>query len=205
MPYDNFMVHFESKEGCVGALSRGPWTIFGKCLILRKWTPKFKPRDAIKYVPSWVRIADLPLHLYQEKILLQAATGLGCPIRIDNRTVFIGRGKYARICIEVGLEKPLKGSISINGDRFLVEYEAISSICFGCGRVGHIKTHFHYTKAKQNQKKFKRRVPKRLIRRLLVRQESSTRWNRSWPAMRIFTVLGWRSLEGLGVNQIKIV
>ncbi|KAI8549924.1 hypothetical protein RHMOL_Rhmol06G0063000 [Rhododendron molle] len=47
------------------------------------------------------------------------------------------RGKYARVCVEIDLNKPLKSRIYIEGKIYRIEYEHIPIMCFGCGRVGH--------------------------------------------------------------------
>lgn len=40
--------------------------------------------------------------------------------------------------MEVNLNKPLKGSVMINGERYYVSYEGISTICSTCGMYGHL-------------------------------------------------------------------
>lgn len=40
--------------------------------------------------------------------------------------------------MEVNLNKPLKGSVMINGERYYVSYEGMSTICSICGLYGHL-------------------------------------------------------------------
>lgn len=40
--------------------------------------------------------------------------------------------------MEVNLNKPLKGTMIINGERYWVSYEGISTICSTCGMYGHL-------------------------------------------------------------------
>ncbi|XP_023633443.1 uncharacterized protein LOC111829041 [Capsella rubella] len=50
----------------------------------------------------------------------------------------IERARFARICVEVDLKKPLKGTIMMNCERYFVSYEGLSSVCSGCGVYGHL-------------------------------------------------------------------
>ncbi|KAL7206158.1 hypothetical protein ACSBR2_018966 [Camellia fascicularis] len=49
------------------------------------------------------------------------------------------RGKYARVCVEMDLRKPLISHITIGRYHYVVEYEHFHLLCFSCGRVGHRK------------------------------------------------------------------
>ena len=49
------------------------------------------------------------------------------------------RGSYARLCIQVDLDKPLINTVKIGRLRQKVMYEGISSLCFCCERIGHKK------------------------------------------------------------------
>lgn len=42
------------------------------------------------------------------------------------------------MCVEVNLKKPLKGTVVINGERYVVAYEGLTNICSGCGLYGHM-------------------------------------------------------------------
>nr|POE45061.1 hypothetical protein CFP56_24993 [Quercus suber] len=47
------------------------------------------------------------------------------------------RGKYARLCIQIDVNKPLVDTILIGCFEQSVTYEGIYKLCFTCGRVGH--------------------------------------------------------------------
>lgn len=66
------------------------------------------------------------------------ARGLGNLVRVDLATLRFQCARFARICVEVNLTKPLKGSVKINGERYYVAYEGLSNICSGCGIYGHL-------------------------------------------------------------------
>lgn len=56
----------------------------------------------------------------------------------DLTTLNFERARFARVCVEVNLAKPLKGTILINGERYFVAYEGLSEICSKCGIYGHL-------------------------------------------------------------------
>lgn len=148
LPRGFFLVIFEKKEACLGALSGGPWSVFGRCITMELWTVDFKTTDTIKTAPVWIRISDIPMELYQENVLLKLVAGIGKPIKVDTKTTYTNRANFVRVCIKVDLEVSLKGTMSINGNRFLVEYEGLPSICFECGMGGHPKSHCLHSKEK---------------------------------------------------------
>nr|POE44756.1 hypothetical protein CFP56_75799 [Quercus suber] len=47
------------------------------------------------------------------------------------------RGGYARLCVQIDVDKPLISSIRVGGLVQRVLYEGISSLCFCCGKLGH--------------------------------------------------------------------
>ncbi|XP_028789781.1 uncharacterized protein LOC114745779 [Neltuma alba] len=51
------------------------------------------------------------------------------------------KGCFARICVELDLNAPLRPLILVNGKAKRVQYEGIHLICFRCGRYGHNADH----------------------------------------------------------------
>ncbi|KAI7990718.1 hypothetical protein LOK49_LG12G02460 [Camellia lanceoleosa] len=47
------------------------------------------------------------------------------------------RDRYARVCVEMDLRKPLTSYLIIGKYKYVVEYEHVHLLCFACGRVGH--------------------------------------------------------------------
>lgn len=64
-------------------------------------------------------------------------SAIGIPIRVDEPTLKRDRGRFARLCIEVDLSRPLKGELLVNGELLKLEYENLHVICFTCGCYGH--------------------------------------------------------------------
>ncbi|EOA12095.1 hypothetical protein CARUB_v10016517mg, partial [Capsella rubella] len=139
LPRQFFMIRFEREEEYLAALTGGPWRVFGSHLMVQAWSSDFNPlRDDIVTTPVWVRLSNLPVFFYHQDILLGIASGLGKPIKVDVTTLNFERARFARVCVEINLSKPVKGSVMINGDRYYVAYEGLSNICSGCGVYGHL-------------------------------------------------------------------
>ena len=133
-----FLVRFYSKEDLENVLKKGPWFIGDHFLSLRPWEPFFKPSSAnVSLVAVWIRLNELPIELYETEVLKEIGGNIGKVLRIDSHTAMEARGKYARLCIQVDVNKPLINTIIIGRFEQGVTYEGIQRLCFSCGRVGH--------------------------------------------------------------------
>ena len=132
-----FLVRFYAKEDLDAVLDKGPWFIGDIFLSLRPWEPFFKPSAAsVSSIAVWVRLHELPIELYETDALKQIGESLGRVLRIDAHTAMEARGKYARLCIQIDVSKPLVDTILIGRFEQPVMYEGIHKLCFTCGRVG---------------------------------------------------------------------
>ena len=139
LPRQFFMIRFDLKDEYLEALTGGPWRVFGSHLVVQAWSPAFNPsRDSITTTPVWVRLSNIPVTYYHPNILMAVARGLGKPIKVDLTTLHVERARFARVCVEVDLSKPLKGTLMVNGERHFVAYEGLMNICSGCGIYGHL-------------------------------------------------------------------
>lgn len=139
LPRQFFMIRFELEEEYLTALTGGPWKAFGSYLMAQAWSPDFDPlKDEIVTTPVWVRLSNIPVNFYHKTILLGIAKGLGNPVKVDLTTLQFERARFARVCVEVNLKKPLKGTVMINGERYFVSYEGLTNICSHCGLYGHL-------------------------------------------------------------------
>ena len=85
----------------------------------------------------WVRFPELPIKFYDAIVLKQIGSVIEPVIRIDSFMASDSRGSYARLCIQVNLDKPLINKVKVGRLKQKVMYEGISSLCFSCGRLGH--------------------------------------------------------------------
>ncbi|KAL8136630.1 LOW QUALITY PROTEIN: hypothetical protein V2J09_002631 [Rumex salicifolius] len=147
LPNNFFLVRFGLEADIKGALSGGPWTIFGHYMMVKQWDPTFNPQSSIINTTGvWVRISGLPMIHYDRNLLYAISSTIENPLKIDNNTLNATRNRFARVCIEVDLTRPLKGEIFLNGDKLQLKYESLYLICFNCERYGHDCDHCPTTK-----------------------------------------------------------
>ncbi|XP_045797590.1 uncharacterized protein LOC123891736 [Trifolium pratense] len=134
-----FMVKFAEEEDKNKVINGGPWMIFDRYLAFRQWYPTFNAATAtIDKTMAWIRIPSLNLVYYDESLLWAVASMVGTPVKVDMHTLRVARGKFARLCVEIDLTKPVVGKVGINGEWYQVQYEGLHVICTRCGRYGHI-------------------------------------------------------------------
>ncbi|MCH88334.1 hypothetical protein A2U01_0009218, partial [Trifolium medium] len=122
------------------ALIDGPWMIYDNYLVVREWSPNFHPSgEVIEKVAVWVRFSGLPIEYYDNKMLHFIGNRIGRTVKVDRTTQSQARGKYARLCVEVDLTKPLLAMFQIKDRYYKVEYEGLHMLCLACGTFGHYK------------------------------------------------------------------
>jgi hypothetical protein len=85
----------------------------------------------------WICIPSLNLVFYDENLLMAMALAIGKPIKVDMHTCNVERDKFARVCVEIKLNKLVIGRIWIKDYWYNVEYEGLHIICGKCGCYGH--------------------------------------------------------------------
>lgn len=88
---------------------------------------------------AWVRLPDLPATHFDKKFLFNLGNAIGKAIKVDVPTAQRGRGKFARLCVELDLLKPLIPKFSIEGQVHSIEYECMNLLCLHYGRYGHVR------------------------------------------------------------------
>lgn len=90
-------------------------------LTVRAWSVNFCPAGyAIEELVVWVRIPGLPIEYYDNRVILYIGDRIGKTCKVDKNTLSMGKGKYARLCIQVNLIKPLLVMLSIKGRHNIV-------------------------------------------------------------------------------------
>nr|XP_023918541.1 uncharacterized protein LOC112030090 [Quercus suber] len=92
-----------------------------------------------------VRLPKFLIEYYDPRVLKEVGSAIGPVLWADSNTASEVRGRFARICIQVDLNKPLTMSILLEGVVQEVQYEGINNLCFSCGRVGHRREGCPYT------------------------------------------------------------
>ncbi|CAN1147044.1 Uncharacterized protein At4g02000 [Linum perenne] len=134
----HYVARFEDDADYTRAMFEGPWLVGDHYVISEEWRPNFEPGfSQVNTVKIWVRLSGLPLEYFDAAVLRILGDKLGKMVRVDGMTLLGSRGNYARLCIEVDLNKPLVSKYLLNRRVRRVEYEGLHEICFHCGRYGH--------------------------------------------------------------------
>lgn len=135
---DFFLIRFSVKEDYVKVLRDGPWFVGGHYLSIKGWEPNFKASSVNpSSVAVWVRLPKLPIEYYEPSVLKDIGKAIEPVLRIDTHTATKARGRFARLCVQVNLDKLIIKLIRVGGIAQQVQYGGISTLCFSCGRVGH--------------------------------------------------------------------
>ncbi|KAK4734727.1 hypothetical protein R3W88_008988 [Solanum pinnatisectum] len=134
-----YIAKFNKPENMQKTLHEGPWFVIGSFLSVRRWEPNFVPNETMEYHTAiWMRLPQLPTKFYDTDILEKIGNRLGGLLKIDSCTSATLRGRYARICIQVPIGKPLQGDVQIRNHTQKVVYEGEGILCTSCGEIWHI-------------------------------------------------------------------
>lgn len=64
------------------------------------------------------------VELFHEELLMQIENMVGKAVKIDQITLSVTRGRFARICVQIDIQKPLVSFIQPLGYLKKIEYEA---------------------------------------------------------------------------------
>ncbi|XP_058726185.1 uncharacterized protein LOC131597508 [Vicia villosa] len=138
-----FILRFHSHDDMDAVLMKGPYTLRNVPLLLQEWRPDFNlKRDMLRTLPIWVKLPQLPMCLWGEKILSKIGIAIGFPLVMDECTASKLRVSYARILVEVDVTKDFVKEIPIRdceGRKIkkMVEYEWRPKLCDKCKKLGH--------------------------------------------------------------------
>ncbi|CAN1147609.1 hypothetical protein LINPERHAP2_LOCUS15968 [Linum perenne] len=132
-----FLVRFADPEDYQRAAFGGPWKIFDYYISVARWTPEFNEEEPLKTILTWVRLPKLPVRFFNTVAVTRIGNYICKTVRLDLATAEGARARYARVCVEVDISKPLLGKYMIDNRTFLVEYESLEKICATCGFYGH--------------------------------------------------------------------
>lgn len=109
---DVFLFRFRLKNDLEKALFGGPWYILDHYLMLNQWQPNFRPnQNPFNKLVVWIHLPELPVEYYDKEALFLIASKLGKPIRVDYATNHLTRARYARVCVDIDLSKPILSKV----------------------------------------------------------------------------------------------
>ncbi|KAK1318898.1 hypothetical protein QJS10_CPB04g01154 [Acorus calamus] len=138
-----FTVKFDLEEDVNSVLEGGPWTMDHRPFILRKWSPDVRmEQERLSSIPIWIRLPNLPLHLWEADCLSRIGSILGVPLYADSATMRCSRASYARICVEIQATTSLPDSVLVDiapgvRETFKVDYDWKPLACKFCQTFGH--------------------------------------------------------------------
>ncbi|KAJ0965443.1 hypothetical protein J5N97_026581 [Dioscorea zingiberensis] len=142
MPNGFYLIQCSSSNMLERLLTEGPWSINGNALHLLRWKDNFQPAfEKLSTAIIWVHLYNLPSEYWDMDTLETVASNFGKLLKVDIPTMVIDRRKFARICVEINLNQPLKRGVwvrSTSANFFVpVAYEKLPPYCFRCGIIGH--------------------------------------------------------------------
>ncbi|PHT86206.1 hypothetical protein T459_08312 [Capsicum annuum] len=78
------------------------------------------------------------MEFYDKSILEKIGKKIGHLLKIDTRISSTLRGRYARICVQIPMDTPVRTTISIGDHSQPICYEGEGILCTRCSRLGHI-------------------------------------------------------------------
>lgn len=106
-------------------------------LQLANWSPFYASKATMESTMAWIRFPNIFMMFHDEDVLTAIAFTIRKLVKIDINTRLANRGRFARVCVEINLTKPLMAKFWLNGHWHTVEYEGLHIICYGCGKYGH--------------------------------------------------------------------
>ncbi|CAM8904624.1 unnamed protein product [Rhodiola kirilowii] len=118
---------------------------------LFRWSPDFHRRREPTTTTTWIKLPGLPNQLYDQGYLYTIVSQFSRFIAIDHRTRVVSNPSFARVCIELDLNKPIPEEVWIglpNSDGFWqpITYENKLSYCSRCKLHGHDLSNCRKTK-----------------------------------------------------------
>ena len=137
------LVRFANSNDRDLVFKQRPWYVSGLNFVLVPWVPFFDPFNTqITRVDQWLRIPRLPWEFWDATYLTDLLKSIGPVVRIDQNTLLRLKGKFARVCVNIDITKPLPGSITISRLagclRVPLIYEGLHEVCPLCGGESHV-------------------------------------------------------------------
>lgn len=120
---DYYLARFESLRDYEFAKYEGPWMILDHYLMVKECELNFVPKNnKTEKLLVWVHFPSLPVEYFEEKFLMEIRANIDYPIKIDDATNLISKEKFARICIDVDITKPLLSKFVLHQEEWAIEY-----------------------------------------------------------------------------------
>ncbi|XP_070009748.1 uncharacterized protein [Nicotiana sylvestris] len=138
-----YIAKFDTIGDLKDILYRGQYTINGRPMILKQWTPDFDIKaEFLMEIPLWITFPNLPMSYWGNKTLSKLSSAIGKPLFADECTTKKSRISYARILVEANVTKKLPTKLTLQEPswrmfQLQVEYEWKPQYCIDCMKIGH--------------------------------------------------------------------
>ncbi|KAL5823871.1 hypothetical protein ACOSQ4_021771 [Xanthoceras sorbifolium] len=99
----------------------------------------FSCSEAIKLMPIWIRLSSFSREWMNSDLLCHIGGTSWMMCKVDSINENQTGGRYACICVEIYIYKPLVEFLNEEDMSIKVKCENLGLICFSCGRYGHSK------------------------------------------------------------------
>lgn len=100
---------FKNEEDLCRIISKGPWSVMGAILVLRRWETGKAFKDLeFNFSPFWVQIHGLPLGFLNSKSGMVIAESLGEVIAVEDPGERGRLSNFLRVRVWLDVSKPLK-------------------------------------------------------------------------------------------------
>ncbi|XP_023637566.1 uncharacterized protein LOC111830212 [Capsella rubella] len=137
-----FRIRNESMRNRI--LNRGMWNIMDIPMIVSKWTPFAEEQPAMKSIPLWITLKNVPPSMFTHKGLEFLSSAVGKPIRLHPKTEACVTFEEAQILVEADLTKELPQEYFLTGEEegeldtiIMYSYPWLPPRCICCKKWGH--------------------------------------------------------------------
>ncbi|GLJ44533.1 hypothetical protein SUGI_0935070 [Cryptomeria japonica] len=88
------------------------------CFLLKSWYTNFNPSTkSFDKIPLWVKLLNLPLHLWFDSYFERLGDSLGSFLMVDECSSNLLHSTYARILVEMDVNDGIPTKISIQSSK----------------------------------------------------------------------------------------
>ncbi|KAJ0974497.1 hypothetical protein J5N97_016462 [Dioscorea zingiberensis] len=142
MPNGFYLITCSSETMLERVLTDGPWSVNGTMMHLMRWKPDFQPYfERLSSATLWLQLHHLPDEYWDDETIAEIGASFGKVIKVDATTAQQDRARFARVCVDLDLTKPIERGVWVKSkySKLFVSvlYEKLPLFCYRCGIVGH--------------------------------------------------------------------
>ena len=129
MGFGYFIVKFDLFEYREKVICEGPWMVHDHYLVVKQRTPSFNSSEScFGCTMVWARLSGLNMLYFEESVIRTIAAAIGRPVKVDLVTKSMEKGRYAKVCVEIDLAKPMRDEVWVTNHWHRVEFKSLHVI-----------------------------------------------------------------------------